>query len=90
MLNNLTKWYTYDCPIFLFVVANIISVVLAYRDAHKNPVFFAEWLRTHKPEQYQYVLEHYNDKANLDDRNILEEIELGLIDELNQLNVVTK
>jgi len=48
--------------------------------AHKNPIWFAEWLKKHKPEQYQYILDHCDDTVNLDDRAVLEEIELKLIE----------
>ena len=46
--------------------------------AHKNPIWFAEWLRTNKPEQYQYILDHCEDRINLKDRNVLAKIEKEL------------
>ena len=52
-----------------------------FESAHKNPVVFGEWLRTHKPEQYQYIIDHYKDTINLDDRAVLEKIERGLLEE---------
>lgn len=48
------------------------------QSAHKNPIWFGEWLRTNKPEQYQYVLDHYEDEVNLNSRSVLEDIERKL------------
>ena len=48
------------------------------KSAHKNPIYFGEWLRINKPEQYQYILDHWEDSVNLDDRLILEKIEKEL------------
>lgn len=46
--------------------------------AHKNPIWFGEWLRINKPEMYEYVLKHCDDRVDLDNRDILYEIEAKL------------
>jgi hypothetical protein len=46
--------------------------------AHRGMLWFAEWLRTHRPLQYSYVLEHRNDPIDLDDRDVLYAIEKKL------------
>ena len=56
------------------------------KSAHKNPVWFGEWLRINKPEQYTYVLEHFEDTVDLDDRNILDIIEKNLIEYRKTIN----
>ena len=43
--------------------------------AHKGPIWFAEWLRTHRPLQYAYVLAHRNDPIDLENREVLYAIE---------------
>jgi len=48
------------------------------KSAHKNPIVFGEWLRIHKPEQYKYILDHWEDKIDLKDRNVLYNIEENL------------
>lgn len=59
---------------------------------HKAPLWAAEWLRTHRPGQYAYVLAHRNDKIDLEDREVLYAIEAKLkspptAEELSILNV---
>ena len=56
--------------------------------AHKNPVVFAEFLRVNKPNQYQYILDHYLDTIDLEDRVVLEKIEADLLEEQKRLNSV--
>jgi len=46
--------------------------------AHRGMIYFAEWLRTNRPLQYAYVLEHRNDPINLDDRDALYALEAKL------------
>lgn len=60
---------------------------MGLRSAHKNPIYFGEWLRIHKPQQYQYVLDHYQDTVNLDDRLVLEKIEADLMQMLKVSSV---
>ena len=43
--------------------------------AHKNGVWFAEWLRNVRPLQYQYVLQRMLTDLDLNDRDVLYEIE---------------
>lgn len=43
--------------------------------AHKGGIWFAEWLRTHYPERYAYVLAHRDDEMNLNDRETLARLE---------------
>jgi len=42
---------------------------------HKSPIITIAWLIKNHPERFNYVLEHYNDTVDLDNRNILGEIE---------------
>lgn len=46
--------------------------------AHKGPIWFGEWLRTHRPLQYAYVLTHRHDPIDLEDRDVLYAIEAKL------------
>ena len=46
--------------------------------AHKHGIWFAEWLRTNKPDQYYWILSHSDTIVNLKDRKILEWIEYCL------------
>lgn len=46
--------------------------------AHKGGIWFAEWLRTHYPERYAYVLAHRDDEMNLNDRETLARLEAML------------
>ena len=48
---------------------------LSKYSAHSHGIWFAEWLKTNKPEQYQWVLDHSDDTANLKDREVLAHIE---------------
>lgn len=43
--------------------------------AHKHALWFAEEFKKIRPDDYQWILDHSNDKVNLDDRNVLEIIE---------------
>ena len=43
--------------------------------AHKGGIWFAEWLRTHYPAHYAYVLAHRDDEMNLNDRETLARLE---------------
>jgi hypothetical protein len=45
---------------------------------HKAPLWAAEWLRTHRPLQYDYILAHRDDKIDLEDREVLYSIEAKL------------
>ena len=45
---------------------------------HRSPVWAAEWLKAHRPKQYQYVLDHRQDVVDLDDRETLANIEKAL------------
>ena len=46
--------------------------------AHKGMIWFAEWLRVHRPKQYAYVLAHRDDPIDLDDRETLARLEAKL------------
>ena len=46
---------------------------------HKGALWFGEWLRTHRPLQYAYVLAHRDDKIDLEDREVLYAIEAKLL-----------
>ena len=46
--------------------------------AHKGGIWFADWLRTHHPARYEYVLAHRHDDINLNDRETLARIEASL------------
>ena len=46
--------------------------------AHKGMIWFAEWLRSHRPLQYEYVLAHRDDPIDLDDRETLARLEAKL------------
>lgn len=48
---------------FQFVVINGVCLCpkchkFGKWSAHKNPVWFTEWLRKNRPEQYQWVIDH--------------------------------
>lgn len=43
--------------------------------AHKHGIWFAEWLKTNKPEKYQWILDNSERTANLKDRKILDWIQ---------------
>ena len=43
--------------------------------AHKNGIWFAEWLRTNRVLQYQYVLKHQEKDLDLNDRETLYTVE---------------
>lgn len=47
--------------------------------AHKANIWFAEWVRTHAPEKYAYVLEHHGDTLDIEDREALAAIEASLL-----------
>lgn len=42
---------------------------------HKAPLWAAEWLRQHRPLQYDYVLKNRDNQIDLDDRDVLYAIE---------------
>lgn len=42
---------------------------------HKAPVITINWLIKNHPERYNYVLEHFNDRVDLQNREVLKEIE---------------
>lgn len=46
--------------------------------AHKGMIWFAEWLRMHRPKQYAYVLAHRDDVVDLENRDVLYAIEAKL------------
>ena len=46
--------------------------------AHQGCIWFAEWLRTKRPEQYAYVLKHRDDVVDLNSREYLYAIETRL------------
>tara|TARA_R110002126_G_scaffold164690_2_gene312566 strand:+ start:1479 stop:1958 length:480 start_codon:yes stop_codon:yes gene_type:complete len=48
---------------------------LSKYSAHSHGIWFADWLQTNKPEQYQWVLDHSDDTVNLKDREVLAHIE---------------
>jgi len=51
-----------------------------YEDSfHRSPVTTMNWLIKTHPEKFNYILEHFNDKVDLDNRLILEEIEKRLL-----------
>jgi len=58
---------------------------LGDKSAHQNPIWFGEWLRIHKPEQYKYILDHCEERIDVKNRDILYKIEEGLINILNEL-----
>lgn len=80
-----------DCPL-KFDIMNLICLCpichkFGDKSAHKNPIWFGEWLRLNKPEIYEYVLKHCSDKVDLKNREILYEIERKLNEfKLNILN----
>lgn len=43
--------------------------------AHKNMIWFTNWLAEHRPLQHTYVLEHHDHKINLNNREVLTHIE---------------
>ena len=47
---------------------------------HNSPVYTINWLMKNRPERFDYVLKHYNDKLDLENRLILKEIERCLVD----------
>lgn len=64
------------------------------KSAHKNGIWFAEWLRTHHPVQYQYCLSHMDDELDCKDRSALYGVEQDLheryapmLDPLPEFNV---
>jgi hypothetical protein len=46
--------------------------------AHRNPVFFTQYLMENMPETWQYLLDHQDYRIDLNDRDILAEIESKL------------
>jgi len=73
----------YSCKALRFdilggIALNKSSHKFGRESAHKGPIWFAEWLRIHRPKQYAYVLEHRADEINLEDRKVLAEIEAKL------------
>lgn len=50
----------------------------ATESAHRNGVWFANWLRVNRPHQHNYVLLHFNDSVDLRDRDTLRMIEEDL------------
>ena len=48
---------------------------------HNSPVVTINWLMKNRPERFNYVLEHYNDKIDLENRFILKEIERCLLED---------
>jgi hypothetical protein len=49
-----------------------------HESAHKGMLWFSEWLRTHNPEQYNFVLENRDSELNCKDRLELYNIESNL------------
>lgn len=47
--------------------------------AHKGGIWFADWLLSHHPDRFAYVLHHRNDDIDLNDREILAKIERSLM-----------
>jgi hypothetical protein len=47
---------------------------------HNSPVVTINWLMKNRPGRFKYVLEHFNDKVDLENRLILKEIERCLIE----------
>lgn len=54
------------------------------KSAHKNGVWFANWLLTHAPMQHQYILDHTDDMININDRDQLYKFEEKLRSEITQ------
>ena len=48
------------------------------RSAHKSPIVFYDWLRTNRPDHYDFVLKNAGVRVDLDNRDILAEIEARL------------
>ena len=62
---------------------------------HKAPVITIAWLIKNHPERFNYIMEHYNDIVNLNNRNILYEIERCLnnnesldVEKLKKISIV--
>lgn len=43
--------------------------------AHKNMVWFVHWLKNHRPLQYDFIIENHQNKIDLNNREILQQIE---------------
>ena len=50
---------------------------------HNSPVVTINWLMKNRPDRFNYVLEHFNDKVDLENRLILKEIERCLVEDAN-------
>jgi len=46
---------------------------------HRSPVTTMNWLIKNHPERFNYILEHFDDKVDIDNRFILSEIERCLL-----------
>ena len=59
---------------------------------HLSPVVTINWLMKNRPERFNYVLDHFNDKIDLENRLILKEIERCLVEnaplDLNKLKQI--
>jgi len=42
---------------------------------HRGPAITINWLIKNRPERFNYIVDHYNDQIDLDNRQILAEIE---------------
>jgi len=49
---------------------------------HNSPVITINWLIKNRPERFNYILEHFNDEVDLENRLILKEIERCLIEDI--------
>jgi hypothetical protein len=70
-------------PALRFEILNGIALTksshkFGKNSAHKGSIWFAEWLRQHRPKQYAYVLAHRDDPIDLDDRDTLAKLEIKL------------
>lgn len=46
--------------------------------AHRNAVFFINFIQTNLPEKYEYLLNNHEERIDLDNRDVLSEIESKL------------
>lgn len=62
--------------------------------AHKAPIVFYEWYRLNYPDNYQFILENFQLRVDLENRKVLEEIEnrleKGLSLDLQRLQEIDK
>jgi hypothetical protein len=49
---------------------------------HRAPVITINWLMKNHPERFNYILEHFNDNIDLQNREVLKEIEKCLNEDL--------